>query len=113
MSPLFRYRLSQVIVAVTVPLMCYVFSQMIPAGLSGDTAVAKKWFAASMVTVIAGSTAYLFAAYYRSNSQNLQDKHVVEVFSVAATEATHTKHARIYHHPRTAPAHDKSTNPPK
>jgi hypothetical protein len=93
MSPQTKYRISKIIVAVTVPLMCYAFSQMIPAGLNGDTPEVKKWFAASMITVIIGIVAYMYATYYGAKQSGPDGSSSMNVLNAAAAQIARSKKA--------------------
>jgi hypothetical protein len=93
MSPQTKYRISKIIVAATVPLMCYAFSQMIPAGLSGDTPEVKKWFAVSMITVIIGIVAYMYATYYGAKKSDSDESNSMNVLNVAAKQIARPKQA--------------------
>jgi hypothetical protein len=88
-----KYRISKIIVAITVPLMCYAFAQMLPAGLSGDTPEVKKWFAVSMVIVIIGIVAYMYATYYGAKQSGPDGSSGMNGLNAAAAQIARSKKA--------------------
>lgn len=90
MSAAAKYHVSRVIVALTVPVMCYALSKMIPAGLNGNTSVVWHWFAVFAVIAVSGVTAFVIMSYNKSLISDAGGK-ASEAEILAAAEADLTR----------------------
>jgi predicted MFS family arabinose efflux permease len=87
MSTSVKYRLSSAVVAITVPVMCYALSQIIPAGLSGNTAKVKGWYALFGVVAVVGIGSFIGMRYWKVRLENPEaGTSEAEILSNAAIE---------------------------
>jgi ABC-type nickel/cobalt efflux system permease component RcnA len=87
-----KYRLSQGLVAITIPVAAYMFMHMLPAGLAGNVSEAKRWFAGAIIVIILGIAAYLSMTYYRTRlSSSETSTQAMDVLSAAAADADRQK----------------------
>jgi uncharacterized membrane protein len=112
MSTTMKYQVSRVLVAVSVPVICYCLAQMIPAGLAGNSGEAKRWFTIVIIAAAIGMISLLVMRYSKSllDAADSEPVREVEILSAAAAEMARQKQAAG---PVTSPVESSSKTPPK
>jgi hypothetical protein len=101
MSAAAKFHISRIVVLVTIPVMGFCFSHMIPAGLHGNTPVVVRWFIVLAITAVTGITSYVVMTFSKSRMSDPAGE-LSEAEILAAAEADITRQKQATAQPTTA-----------
>jgi hypothetical protein len=102
MSANSNYQISRVVVAMTVPAMCYELSRIIPAGLNGDTRTVVRWFVIFGLTAAVGVVSFVVMIYAKSILSQTRNNEA-EILAQAAADMAREKQAAAAKDPARTP----------